>query len=1363
MAKPRRITDFEQRFQALYAQLIADGGSEFLAQVERVFFEAAKKQFAFGTSGAESMANEYILADHNLMRRLRNECRDLPAAQRGTADTLFAFMDDLIETDSSLSSINNYLTKFEDYYLELMENPSLPEAERQISSQRYNQVTALRDQIRNQISTYKNAKKYCTHMFEGLIEGQKTFLTKEAGTAKERAWEASIREFGCSYNGMNAEDSMHAMRENVRDAEIAEMSAVIVSVEASAPDLADAFVNASSELTMAEKGFAVQNFDLAFHEGVFSKEQKKALEKEGKDIFDQIFVDGRSMNDLYASKYASSPYYIAIEQMKCEFMRDMLAGKRLDVLIPGDEIKVLPVQAHVGARSGLNEAMVQRVREVEAIEHEEHLAAEEIVASRALLDQRTKRQVQEKRERMQESQPMYSNMLSVEPSDTFKFRPPLEKERQKGRQFSIRESSGKFAVAESDSEEKRREKNVLLNEGEFLFNIMNNQMGVNNTHTIYQQMGIQSVTELYYIDGKPAHEYVQALYPDVNLKNMTPETVLLIKTEIYSAAISGKHYVEAAKIGMDEKGAFQIGVVQVQPDVRSLDGQERFYQTKPSKQMEKLFKDDKKKEERQNAIRNGFSEKLVIAATKALKERDASREAHAASYRRMSLNRDSLTKEYFDAESLNMLKGISSQASTELTRGNFGGCRTYAQLLLMARHPEVRLADLMNPDMYKQEKLEIGREVAEIFAEFHAGPNPANPEDKTYLRRTAELMKVGMEVIAGLDVKKEILYALGEPETADPKTFKEIIEKPDNLPVVNGFLRTMSALSVNSFQALRSTHKGKEVSVSGLSPEKADQYPPLYAELAGMVSPDLMSAYSAANTVTRAMNAERKWNESVTLYAKGQMDQDKYYDAIASRLVSDHIRGQIADHNTLAEISNPQELADLAFSSYTSYIAERVKKAVEAGEQDLSVGHLMKGSVSSSLTSQLIAESKMARVMKEEGKDAMWRQAAAPTASAFQGDAYFRNNDSSMYSDLGTACGLKTMDRSPSRASVARIYMMGVMGATMAETLDPANAQRRLEAGDGLTRMMQTSQLRDEMNPKERHEVARAYGDMYHNAAQSAAAVKFPKIDWKDPCSVAAVYDQLHSMKLFAIDYSQTKSKFTKEAGFIEAFGGYECQQVLDDRIDLGGHFVKAVTHVHAIPDEIIPIQINQQASGLYMLNEFASVINGRSLNDLSAQEIKHMKQIIRDVAVMDFWSGECSEDEKQKLQDYVAGKGPLPEGAKAAIQRDRENQARKREQEIQQLNTARRENERHPEAQRANLQEAQRVIEQQIQRLNQQETSPRRTSVSLQSLMDEEATEKGRNRASSLREELLKGRQKSEPQAQQRESLKAHLDNTKK
>ena len=54
---------------------------------------------------------------------------------------------------------------------------------------------------------------------------------------------------------------------------------------------------------------------------------------------------------------------------------------------------------------------------------------------------------------------------------------------------------------------------------------------------------------------------------------------------------------------------------------------------------------------------------------------------------------------------------------------------------------------------------------------------------------------------------------------------------------------------------------------------------------------------------------------------------------------------------------------------------------------------------------------------------------------------------------------------------------------------------------------------------------------------------------------------------MFAIDYSQTKEKFTREPGFIEAFRGLDSQKKLNDRIDLGGHFIKAVTNAHAISD----------------------------------------------------------------------------------------------------------------------------------------------------------------------------------------------------
>ena len=46
----------------------------------------------------------------------------------------------------------------------------------------------------------------------------------------------------------------------------------------------------------------------------------------------------------------------------------------------------------------------------------------------------------------------------------------------------------------------------------------------------------------------------------------------LAKSEIMAAIISGQHRVEMAKVGMDPYGAFQVGVVSVQPDLSELTG-----------------------------------------------------------------------------------------------------------------------------------------------------------------------------------------------------------------------------------------------------------------------------------------------------------------------------------------------------------------------------------------------------------------------------------------------------------------------------------------------------------------------------------------------------------------------------------------------------------------------------------------------------------------------------------------------------------------------------------------------------------------------------------------------------------------------
>ena len=95
-----------------------------------------------------------------------------------------------------------------------------------------------------------------------------------------------------------------------------------MDVQAYRPELIDSFLLGDvpgKKFTLAEKDFAVQNFDRAF-EFIFPEEVRSALADEGKDIFDQIYIDGQSMNEKWEAQYAGERYDYASAQMKCRFM-----------------------------------------------------------------------------------------------------------------------------------------------------------------------------------------------------------------------------------------------------------------------------------------------------------------------------------------------------------------------------------------------------------------------------------------------------------------------------------------------------------------------------------------------------------------------------------------------------------------------------------------------------------------------------------------------------------------------------------------------------------------------------------------------------------------------------------------------------------------------------------------------------------------------------------------------------------------------------------------------------------------------------------------------------------------------------------
>ena len=90
----------------------------------------------------------------------------------------------------------------------------------------------------------------------------------------------------------------------------------------------------------------------------------------------------------------------------------------------------------------------------------------------------------------------------------------------------------------------------------------------------------------------------------------------ILQAEIVSAVLSGKHHVEAAKLGLSGDQAYDVGVVEVRLDGTALDGQESFYRTKPSKKAEKFYSSDKNREARQADIRGKVSGRFAAAAAK---------------------------------------------------------------------------------------------------------------------------------------------------------------------------------------------------------------------------------------------------------------------------------------------------------------------------------------------------------------------------------------------------------------------------------------------------------------------------------------------------------------------------------------------------------------------------------------------------------------------------------------------------------------------------------------------------------------------------------------------------------------------------
>lgn len=423
-------------------------------------------------------------------------------------------------------------------------------------------------------------------------------------------------------------------------------------------------------------------------------------------------------------------------------------------------------------------------------------------------------------------------------------------------------------------------------------------------HSIYGEMGISSPVELFYVDGRPITEYVGSKYgriPGGTGRPFSEEYSNILKTEIMAAVTSGRHHVEFAKAEVDQRGNFQIGVSELQVDLHALDGREGFFQRKKSGLAERMWNSDKNQKSRQDGIRQQFGSKLVAGATRALNTKKPMEEAKDKYNAEKTSVQDIYFTEkqkqrigyYMDRENSPFLDEIST---FDLTQEDL--CRL-AQNILMAENPDVRFADLTNPNSFRAEKLAAGQKVMEaLYDRFDKNPPQYD--------KINEIVKQSMTVTANLDARKEILYALGQPEDLSPEAMTDIMKRAENVPKVNALLGAISkaaARTDNAISCLAEADFSKEI-----TKEMKEQNPVLSALVDENLT-DYNNAKSSLHTYDRFNQLDdlvfgnAKINRYSSRKADVENDLHSRYKMIAGKMITDRMKEAIVKNEDIKDFA----------------------------------------------------------------------------------------------------------------------------------------------------------------------------------------------------------------------------------------------------------------------------------------------------------------------------------------------------------------------------------------------------------------------------------------------------------------------------
>ena len=1001
-----------------------------------------------------------------------------------------------------------------------------------------------------------------------------------------------------------------------------EFSEVVMDVQEYMPGLIDPFIAqeaSKTRLTTAQKEFAVQNFDRLFGT-IYPENTRAKLTAQGKDVFDLIYINGKSMNQLWEEEYARASYDYASEQMKCRFIEAALSPQRIQILIPredGDQILPFSVVSRQQRLAGAITAATAG-RPQPSISD-----AVALQASQQALEDRSQYEKDEKRRRIESRTVHYPEMDPVVPEERARCRIMVygaSMERMKGvyeNLYKLSAVKGRIGSAQINPDEKRS----MLRDAARVYEDMAIRTGLEvypYKHPVYKSMGIEDQTQLFFIDGQPVYEYLKA-HGGGDLNPASPEDQNLVKAEIMAALIRGEHRVEMAKVGMDEYGTYQIGVVSAQPDLSPFDGLESWYQKKPSKKAENLYQKDDKRDERISSIRQYLGDRLREAETRRLKLQEDPYLKAKNRYFFAYMNgekAEAMLESMFGKENVDWLESHKSRLPVDWKRGGgreMGGIRVMTLFLTMADHPYVHFADLSDPKKFAEEKQASARKVMNALKKYYEPEEGTEPD----VGPLGEIMTSIMRRISKTDLKQEILYALGAPEELSAKEVEDLMARRN--PEVTEFLNSVAQASQAMMQSLSFEAKNLQDDVLYENPGSNA----LDREISRRLSMEEKDAFASANAfLGQGLTAERKMAE----YAKNYRENpNQDFDLRYMKAQQTFIRDLISKEGRISRY--PVTLSLTARLMATSPLSESAQEKLDKQFPKNPAQERQ------SLFAYLYGQREVPKQMKDLGNALMKAGMERFHDETLCNDDTFFPNDKRVeerFTELEDSTQINTIRRIASRANMIRLFTLGDDQISVDQVLSSGSLALCRRKAREFEQALNDHPMKD-VSPEKQSESIDFYAHMYAKAADRLCQAHIPDIDWSDPTQVISQMQYLSLMGHMAVDYSQTMTTMLRnhKEEFQEA---YDPERFRSHENILGSLQFFAQNFEHAMDPKY---ELVNRLSCKLTAERVGKLFRGAKVGDLASIMTPHEINIYQMALVQVL---EDQKPDKKAMEDYLNG-----------------------------------------------------------------------------------------------------------------------------